>query len=122
MLTPSPGGPSPQPSPAGRGNSASVALVQELLPLKGVETGEGAAKDQSVHFVRALIGVDRLQVQHVADDRELERNAAGAVDRARHTGNVERLGHTILLGHAHLVRGQAILVFECVEIQSRCYL
>ena len=71
--------------------------MMEPLPLKSVEAGEAAAKDQGVDFVRALIGVDRLQVQHVADDREFERNAAGAVDGTRHTGDFERLGHAIFL-------------------------
>ena len=90
--------------------------LQELLPLKSVEAGEAAAKDQGVDFVCALIGVDRLQVQHVADDREFERNAAGAMDGTRHTGDFERLGYAIFLGHAHLVGGQAVLVFEAGEV------
>ena len=67
-------------------------------------------------FVRALIGIDRLQVQHVADDWEFERNAAGAMDGTRHTGDFERLGYAIFLGHAHLVGGQAVLVFEAGEV------
>jgi hypothetical protein len=46
--------------------------LHELDPLKSIEAGEAAAKDQGVDFIRALIGVDRLQVQHMADDRELE--------------------------------------------------
>src|SRR5919197_6186923 len=86
--------------------------LQELLPLKGIKTSEAATQNQGVDFVRALVGVDRLQVQHVADDREFERNAAGAVDETRHTGDFERLGHAIFLGHAHLVGGQTLLVFE----------
>src|SRR5712691_7140139 len=119
----SPGGPSPlaKTSPSGRGSGANALLegaapakkllsLQELLPLKSIKTSKAAAKDQGVDFVRALIGVDRLQVRHVADDREFERNAAGAVDGTRHTGDFERLGHTIFLGHAHLVGGQAVPV------------
>src|SRR5215470_10590069 len=114
MVMISPGGSAPLAKTlAQRGRSCERVVpvteqlsFQELLPLKSVEAGEAAPQDQGVDLVRALIGVDRLQVQHVADDRELERNAAGAMDGTRHTGDVERLGYAVFLGHAHLIGGQ----------------
>ena len=52
----------------------------------------------------------------MANDREFERNAAGAVDGTRHTGDVECLGYTIFLSHAHLIGSQTVLVFEAGEV------
>jgi hypothetical protein len=48
------------------------------LSAKRLDTGERAADDELVHVGGALVGDDRLEVVHVADDGVLERDAVGA--------------------------------------------
>ena len=47
--------------------------------------------------VGALVGVDRLEVQDVADDVVLVRDAVAAVHVARRPGDVERLAAVVAL-------------------------
>ena len=50
---------------------------------EGLQPGLRAAEDQRMDVVRALVGVDRLEVQHVAHDVVLFLNAVAAVHVAR---------------------------------------
>ena len=50
-------------------------------------------------IVRALIGVDRLQIHHVADHVKLVMDAVAAVHVAGEAGDIERLAAIIALQH-----------------------
>src|SRR5882672_9694200 len=50
-----------------------------------------ASEDQRMHVMRALVGVDRLEVHHVTDDVELVVDAVAAMHVAGGTGDVQRL-------------------------------
>ena len=62
-------------------------------------------QDQRVDVVRALVGVDRLQVGHVAHGRVLGEDAVGAEEAARLAGDVARHVHVGALGQTDLLRG-----------------
>jgi hypothetical protein len=53
-----------------------------------VEARECLAEHERVHLVRALVGVDALEVQHVADHGVLEQDAVAAQDAATAPGDV----------------------------------
>ncbi len=59
--------------------------------------GNGATQNQGMDVVRALVGVDRLEVQHVAHDVEFFRYAVAAVHVARGAGDVEGLAAVVAL-------------------------
>ena len=48
------------------------------MSLQGAEACKFAADDERVDIVRALIGIDRLEVEHMADDGVLRRDAVTA--------------------------------------------
>ena len=68
--------------------------------------------------VGALVGVDHLQVHHVADDAELVGDAVAAEHVARHARHVERLAAGVALhDRGDLDRGGA-LVLHAAEAQA----
>src|SRR5262249_5756098 len=62
------------------------------------DPGDVAADGERVHLVGALVGVDALEVAHMAEDREFEADAAGAEDAARFAGDLERGADVVSLG------------------------
>src|SRR5487761_2423531 len=68
-----------------RGAASSAASVE-----RG-DAGDGTAEDQRMHVVRALVGVDDLEVDQVACHAELVADAVAAEHVARHAGDVQRL-------------------------------
>src|SRR5262245_13099398 len=70
-----------------------------------------AAEDESVDVVRALVGVDHLEVDDVADDAELIRNSVAAEHVARGARDVERLAAGIPFhDRGDLDRGRAFVL------------
>src|SRR5262249_23224575 len=61
----------PSDPPGKTARDRSAALVTPRSHAEGVEARDVAAHDQGVDVVGALVGVDRFQVHHVADDRML---------------------------------------------------
>src|SRR5690606_1449580 len=55
--------------------------------IERLQAGLGAAEDEGVHVVRALIGVDRLQVLRMPHHRIFDLDAVAAVHVARGTGD-----------------------------------
>src|SRR5687768_4925571 len=53
------------------------------------DAGDGFAEDQRVDVVRSLVGLDRLEVAHVAHHRVLAGDAVGPEDIPSLTGDVE---------------------------------
>ena len=82
----------PEPPVDGRGLEGVAPLLWVLASGgEGLDAGLGAAQDQGVDVVGALVGVDRLEVHDVADDVVLVGDAVAAVHVARHPRDVERL-------------------------------
>ena len=78
-----------------------------------------AAEDQGVDVVRALIGVDRLQIGGVAHHLEFGRDAVAAVHVARDAGDVERLAAIVALDQADRLGDQLALVEPPPDAQRR---
>lgn len=53
-----------------------------------------------MHIVRAFIGVDSFQIDHVADDMVFIVNAIATVHVTRHAGHVQGLATTVALNQA----------------------
>src|SRR5579872_3071288 len=78
--------------------------------LERVQPGHRRANDQGVNIVRALVGLHRLQIGHVAEDGVLIGNAVGAQDVAGHAGALQRHPHIISLGHGNVLMPAALLI------------
>ena len=59
-----------------------------------------------MHVMRALIGVHRLQVHHVAHDLEIFLNAVAAMHVARPAGRIQRLAAVVALDDARSSRAR----------------
>src|SRR5215211_8517402 len=64
---------------------------------------DGAAEDQGVHLVRALVGSYALQVAHVAHRGIVERNAVAAEDGAGFAGYLYGLPDVVELAEAYVL-------------------
>src|SRR5712672_2730148 len=84
----------PPPSPACRGGSESPRRVASE---KRLDPGLGAAENQGVDVVGALVGVDGLEVRQHAHDVELVGDAVAAMHVAREARDVERLAAIVAL-------------------------
>src|SRR3954470_18491833 len=62
-----------------------------------LDAGLRPPEDQGMDVMGPLIGVDRLEIDHVADDVELVRDAVAAMHVARHPGDVQRLAAIVAL-------------------------
>src|SRR5437763_11969053 len=69
---------------------------------EGAQAGDLPADDQRVDVVRPLVGVDRLQVEHVADDRVLGGDAVAAEDLPRQARAIQGDADVVALGHRDL--------------------
>src|SRR2546430_699561 len=96
-----------QPSTRGAAATALCTSPPTSIPsglADRVQPGDVAPDDEGVHVVRALVGADRLQVQHVADHGVLIHDPVGAEDVAREPRGLEGgrdvrpLGERDLLG------------------------
>ena len=65
---------------------------------EGADAGDVAADDQRLHRLGALVGVDDLDVAHVADDVVLEQDAVAAEQVARLGDHLARLARVVELG------------------------
>lgn len=68
-----------------------------------LDAGEGATHDQRMNVRSALVG-HRLEIDHVADHRVLERDAVGTKDLASRARDVERVVHVAKFAHAGVLR------------------
>lgn len=68
-----------------------------LLGAEGLDAGDGAAEDEGVDVVRALVGVDGLQVHDVPDDVVLVLDAVAAEHVAAGARNVQRFAARVAL-------------------------
>src|SRR5690348_10863926 len=86
---------------------------------ESVETGERLAEDESVDLVRAFVGVNALEIQHVPDHGVLEKNPVTAQDPAAGSRDLERLSHVVSFAERYLSRGDPVAVFHPREVQGQ---
>src|SRR6056297_2226465 len=102
----------------GRDNLAAPAVA--AAPSERVLSREPAAEDQGVHLVRALVGVDALEVQHVPHGGELHADAVAAEDRPAGTCRLERHGHVVPLAQRDLEGTHAaVLVLQARQVEHQ---
>src|SRR5579859_558663 len=68
----------------------TAIMSSSALRLKGADAGYVLTQDQRVNIVRALVGLHRLQVHHVAHHRIIVGDAVGAQDIASHARAFQR--------------------------------
>ena len=68
--------------------------------------------------VRALVGVDGLQVHHVANDRVLVGDAVGAEDLPAGARRLQRLPDVVALRHGDVLVLHFSGVFEAADLQN----
>jgi hypothetical protein len=74
--------------------------------------GLGAAEDQRVHVMGALVGVDRLEVLGMAHHVVFGHDAVAAMHVARHPRDVERLAAIVALDQRDHFRRAGALVHQ----------
>src|SRR5204862_1614884 len=87
----------------------------EALSAERLDSGLGAAEDQRMDVVRALVGVDRFQIHHMADHMEFVMDAVAAMHVAGEAGDIERLAAIVALQHRDRLGRAASLVLEAAE-------
>src|SRR5690606_41576453 len=91
------------------------ALLPTLFPYTTLFRSLGAAQDQGVDVVRALVSVDHLEVDHVPDHAEFVGNAVAPVHVAREARDLERLAAGVALHDRGDLRSEE----HTSELQSR---
>src|SRR5262245_15660364 len=94
---------------AGTAGAAAARSLQRAQP------GDLAPHDEGVDVVGALVGVDGLEVEHVADGLVAEGDAAGAQDLAGAAGGGQRRAHVVALGEADLRRAEGARVLQLAQ-------
>src|SRR3954471_4310630 len=89
-----------------------------VLSAESRNAGLGAAEDQRVDVVRALVSVDGLQIDQMADDVKLVMDAVAAMHIAREAGDIERLSAIVALQQRDRLRRTAFLVLQAAEPQA----
>src|SRR6266481_1166879 len=82
------------------------------------DAGLRPPEDEGMNVVRAFIGVDRLEIHHVADDVILVRDAIAAVHVPGDPGDVERLAAIVALQQRDHLRRRASFVLEPTQPQA----
>src|ERR1700730_4091767 len=90
----------------------------EGLAREGGDPGLGTPQYQGVNVMGAFIGIDRLQIHHVADHLVLVGDAVAAVHVAGGAGDVERLAAIVALQDRDHLGRVAPFVFEPSEAQA----
>src|SRR3954452_11304063 len=101
-----------------RRNLPPAKACPGALSAESRNAGLGAAEDQRVDVVRALVSVDGLQIDQMADDVELVVDAVAAVHVAGEAGDIERLAAIVALEHRDRFGWAAILVLEPAEPEA----
>src|SRR5215204_7445147 len=78
---------------------------------------DGAAEDQGVHLVRALVGSYALQVAHVAHRGIVERNAVATEDGAGFAGYLYGLPDVVELAEAYVLGPEGARVLHPAYVQ-----
>src|SRR5829696_5981773 len=97
---------------AAKAETTKVAITERTITLgEGLDAGDRASEDEGVDVVRAFVGVHYFEVDDMADDAELVRDAVAAEHVASHARNVERLAARVALhDRRDLDRGSAFVL------------
>src|SRR3989441_5845058 len=83
-----------------------------------VMSGDVLPDDEPMHVLGTLVGIHRLQVQHVSDDGIFVDDAVGAENVARLAGGVERDPDVVHLRHADLLGAYRPLLLQPAETEA----
>src|SRR5207247_10484315 len=109
---------SPSDPPGKIARDRSAALVTGCSHAESVEARDVPAHDEGVDVVGAFVGVDRLQIHHVPDDRLLVDDARRAQDVAGHARRVEGHLDIVPLRQGELLGPRLALVLELAQAQA----
>src|SRR4051812_34645248 len=101
-----------------RRNLPRAKACPGALSAESRNAGLGTAEDQRVDVVRALVSVDGLQIDQMADDVILVVDAVAAVYVAGEPGDIERLAAIVALEHRNRLRRAALFVLQAAEPQT----
>ena len=104
-----------------KSNIGNLQMHQKLkleMELEGVESRELFADDELVDSLRALVGHDGLEIEHVADGFELDRDAARPEQLAATARNVQRHTHVVPLAERDLGRVQLAPLLAPAQMQG----
>src|SRR3984885_2318271 len=102
----------------GLGHSPPVVRDDELDLGEGADAGDRAADDKGLHRLRALEGVDRLQVHHVPHDLVVEQDAVPAEHVAGLGGDPAGLAGVVHLRQPGHRGGQAACFGQAADLQA----
>src|ERR1044071_6975426 len=94
-------------------SSAATWIGSSRVRRKASDIG---ANHQRMDLMRAFIRIDRLQVDHVPEDRMLEADAVGAEHAAHRACDLERHRHVVALPQADLRGPQSTCILESPEL------
>src|SRR5258705_4641469 len=114
----------PSAATAGRGTAVAedsggvMRLCYTVSDAERVEARDVTPHDEHVDIVRALVGVDGVEIHHVANDGVLVHDAGGAQDVAGQARGVERHLDIVHLGQRDLVGARPSRVLETAELET----
>src|SRR5487761_2656326 len=109
--------PARTPRPASSTKTWNSITLFRRFSHERLDAGLGTAEDERVDVVRALVGVDRLEVHEHAYHVVFFRDAVAAVHVARDAGDVERLAAVVALHQRNRRRRRAPLLEHPAETQ-----
>src|SRR5437870_13385013 len=90
---------------------------QRDCQLERVNPRHRLANDQSVDVVRALVGLNRLEVCHVAEDGVFVRHPVRAQNVAGHACTLQSHPDIVALSHRDVLVAGLVLIFETADLQ-----
>src|SRR5579862_6410973 len=105
--------------PAAQGREMSVPRRRRGALHERLDARLRAAEDEGMDVVRALVGVDRLEVQDVADHAELVGDAVAAMHVAGDAGDIQCLAAIVALQQRDHLGRRLALVLEPAEAERR---
>lgn len=98
-------------------SSPKVRMSERALPcsIRG-DAGDALADDEGVHFVCALVGLDRLEIHHVAHDGIVLRDAVGPKKFAGDASALEGHPHVVALGHGDVFVADGSGIFHAAHL------
>ncbi len=85
---------------------------------KRLQTGLGTPKDQRMNVMCALVGIDRLQVDHMTDDVEFQADTVSAMHIAGVTRNLQRLATVVAFDNRNHFRRRIGFVHQAPDPQA----
>src|SRR5437879_8419373 len=87
--------------------------------IEGIQSRNFLPQDQRVDVVRALVGVDRLQIREMAHRLILRQDAVGSEETPRLPRDLGRYVHVVPLGEGHLLRRHLALILQATYLQTQ---